>query len=429
MRSRALAACCLALAAAPAPAQPVRVVAAGDIACDPGHPSFNSGAGTDTACRMAATSDLALLLEADAVLLLGDNQYEFGALAGYEASYDPSWGRLKALTYPAPGNHDYGTPGAAGYYAYFGAEAGDPAEGWHSFELGDWHLVALNSNCAAVGGCGAGSPQAQWLAADLAGHAGKCILAYWHHPRFSSGPHGSDATYQAFWETLATAGADLVLNGHDHVYERFAPQDPAGVLDPAGGIRQITVGTGGRSLTGFPLVRPNSEARQVAFGVLELELYANGYAWRFLPEGGQGASDQGVALCHGALPSRAASFYTLPPCRLVDTRHPVGPAGGPALAAGDGRSFPVAGACGVPADAVAVAVNLTAVSPGGAGRLTLFPTGGLEPATSTVSFSNRTRAVGAVLALGVGGELSARCTLSPAQATTHLVLDVSGYFR
>jgi len=428
---RGLLACCLAFAgAAAAPAQPVRVVAAGDIACDPGDASFNGGAGTATACRMMATSDLALALDADAVLVLGDNQYDFGALSSYLASYDPTWGRLRALTRPVPGNHDYLTPGAAGYYGYFGAEAGDPSQGYYSFDLGGWHLVALNSNCAAVGGCGAGSPQEQWLVADLAAHSGSCVLAYWHHPRFSSGPHGSDATYQAFWEALATAGADLVLNGHDHVYERFAPQDPAGALDPAGGIRQITVGTGGRNLTGFPLLRPNSEARQAAaFGVLELELHPNGYAWRFVPEGGSSLGDQGIALCHSALPTAAARFYTLPPCRLVDTRGPSGPAGGPALAAGEARSFPVAGPCGVPDDALAVAVNLTAVSPGGNGHLTLFPTGGVEPATSTLNFAGRTRANNAVLPLGVGGELTARCTMNPASGATHLVLDVSGYFR
>jgi len=178
-------------------ASPV-VAAVGDIACDPANPSYNGGDGTATACRMKATSDLLVGGGWSAVLLLGDNQYEDGALARYQASYDPTWGRVKGLTYPAPGNHEYGTPGAAGYFAYFGAAAGDPARGYYSFDLGAWHLVVLNSNCAAVSGCGPGSAQEQWLAADLAAHPGRCTLAYWHHPRFSSGQHGDDPLSQTF---------------------------------------------------------------------------------------------------------------------------------------------------------------------------------------------------------------------------------------
>jgi len=408
----------------------VRIAAAGDIACDPADASFNGGAGTATACRMQTTSDLLVGAGFSAVLLLGDNQYEDGALGKYLASYEPSWGRVKAITRPAPGNHEYGTAGAAGYFAYFGAAAGDPAQGWYGFDLGGWHLIALNSSCAAIGGCGAGSPEERWLAADLTAHAGVCTLAYWHHPRFSSGPHGSDATYQTFWQDLYAAGADLVLSGHDHVYERFAPQDPAGAADPSHGLRQFVVGTGGKNLTSFPSPRPNSEARNAAaFGVLALALYPNGYTWSFLPAAGGAFTDSGAALCHGAFPSRAADLYTLPPCRAIDTRLPDGPAGGPALAGGSERTVPLAGLCGVPLDAVAVVANVTAVDPTADGEVALYPAGGAAPGATPVAFAaGRNRAGPAILPLGIAGQVTVHAAL-PAGAATHLVVDVAGYLR
>lgn len=395
----------------------VTVVAVGDIACDPADLAYNGGGGTATNCRMLATSDLALALSPAAVLLLGDNQYEDGALARYQASYDPTWGRLKAVTHPIPGNHEYVTPAAAGYYAYFGAAAGDPAKGYASFDLGGWHLIGLNSNCAAVGGCGAASAQGQWLAADLAAHPGVCTLAYWHHPRFSSGPHGNDPISADFWSLLYAAKADLVLNGHDHGYERFAPQSPAAAADPAG-IREFVVGTGGKNLTSVTTVRTNSEVRNYgAFGVLELKLWPNGYDWRFVGVNGS-TLDSGRGLCHAALPSPGMDFYTLPPCRLVDTRS------SSALAVGSARAFPAAGSCGIPAGALAVAVNVTAVSPSASGSLVAFPSGAPLPAATLVSFpAGRTRASSAVVALGVAGEIDAWST-----SATHLVMDVTGYF-
>ena len=408
---------CTLLCGLPVSAQ-VTVVAAGDIACDPGDPNYNGGAGAPSACRMLATSNLALALSPAAVLLLGDNQYEDGTLAKYQASYDPSWGKLKAVTHPIPGNHEYGTPGAAGYYAYFGAAAGDPAKGWQSFDLGGWHLIGLNSNCGAVGGCGAASPQGQWLAADLAAHPGVCTLAYWHHPRFSSGPHGNDATTADFWTLLYAASTDLVLVGHDHGYERFAPQSPSAAADPAG-IREFVVGTGGKNLTFVSTVRANSEVRNYgAFGVLELKLWPTGYDWRFL--GTSGATlDSGRGLCHSALPAAELDFHTVLPCRLVDTRS------SSPLTAGLRASFPAAGSCGIPADAKAVAVNVTVVSPSAAGNLVAFPSGAPLPLASTVSFpASRTRANGAVVALGVAGEVDAWSS-----SATHLVVDVTGYFR
>ena len=404
--------CCLPLSAQ------VTVVAVGDIACDPADASYNGGAGTANLCRMVATSNLAMSLSPAAVLLLGDNQYENGTLAKYQASYDPSWGRLKAITRPIPGNHEYVTPGAAGYYAYFGTVAGDPAKGWFSFDLAGWHLIGLNSNCGAVGGCGASSPQGQWLAADLAANPGVCTLAYWHHPRFSSGPHGNDATTAAFWSLLQGAGADLVLTGHDHGYERFAPQSATGAADPAG-IRQFVVGTGGKNLTFVSTVRANSEVRNYsAYGVLELKLWPSGYDWRFVGVNGS-TLDSGRGLCHSALPTEALDFYTLPPCRLVDTRR------SSPLAAGVRASFPAVGSCGIPEDAMALAVNVTAVDASSTGYLRVFPAGAPLPTASNVSFAAlQRRASSSTVALGVAGEIDAWSS-----SATHLVVDVTGYFR
>ena len=204
----------------------------------------------------------------------------------------------KSITKPAPGNHEYQSGSAADYYRYFGAAAGDPATGYYSYDIGAWHIVALNSNCSFVGGCGVGSPQEQWLRADLAAHPANCTLAYWHHPRFSSGSHGSNTTYTAFWQALYEANADLVLVGHDHDYERFAPQNPSGGLDLGRGIRQFVAGSGGKEVRTFPTTAPNSEARDVAsLGVLELTLGAGAYEWRFRPAVGW-FTDTGSTSCH-----------------------------------------------------------------------------------------------------------------------------------
>lgn len=275
-----------------------QIAAAGDIACDAS--SSRANANSPAACHQAATAELLVERTLAAVLTLGDSQYDRGALSAYAESYDLSWGRLKAITHPAPGNHEYETRRATGYFDYFGAAAGDPDRGYYSYEIGGWHLIALNSNCGEVGGCDTGSAQERWLRADLAAHPAACTLAYWHHPRFSSGPHGSDAAYDAFWRDLTAAGADLVLNGHDHNYERFAPQDAAGQADPSNGIREFVVGTGGKDH--YPLVKlkPNSEARNATtFGVLLLTLHAASYDWQFLPEPGATFADSGSGDCHG----------------------------------------------------------------------------------------------------------------------------------
>jgi len=293
----ALAAVLTTSASSAGPRGGVRIAAAGDIACDPSSSSFRGGLGSGLECRQRATSELLVRGRYAAVLALGDLQYEHGELAAFRASYGPTWGRVKAITRPAPGNHEYETAAAAGYFAYFAAAAHGPSRGYYSFDLGGWHLVALNSSCSEIEGCDPGSPEARWLRADLAAHRERCTLAYWHQPRFSSGMHGSDATYDAFWRALSAAHADVVLAGHDHDYERFAPQDAAGRYARQG-IREFVVGTGGRGLRPFPSIQPNSRVRSAsALGVLELTLGTGTYTWRFLPAVGS-FTDSGSARCH-----------------------------------------------------------------------------------------------------------------------------------
>ena len=283
----------------PAPNDPV-VVAAGDIACDPTSASYHAGLGDPTHCQMKATSDLVVGIHPNAVLVLGDNQYEAGNLQKYQQSYGPTWGRLKDITYPIPGNHEYETTNATGYFTYFGAAAGDPTRGYYSFDIGTWHVVALNSQCNQIGGCGVGSPEEQWLKADLASHPAMCTLAVWHKPEFDSGYYPS-TTFLAFWNDLYKAGADVILNGHSHLYERFAPQSPSGALDSANGIRQFTVGTGGEDQSSINAIKPNSQARNTTdFGVLKLTLHTSSYDWQFVPIAGKTYTDSGSAGCHDA---------------------------------------------------------------------------------------------------------------------------------
>jgi hypothetical protein len=212
---------------------------------------------------------------------------------------------VKSITYPVPGNHDYHTAGASGYYDYFNGvgnqtgRAGDRDKGYYSFDIGSWHLVALNSNCWAIGGCHAGSPQETWLRSDLAAHPRRCALAYWHHPRFSAGTYGNVSTYQDLWQALEDHGAEIVLAGHDHNYQRYAPQTATGAADP-NGIRSFVVGTGGK--THYPVdagPAPNREAANGdSYGVLKLTLHPNRYDWRFEPEAGASFTDSGSDACH-----------------------------------------------------------------------------------------------------------------------------------
>lgn len=292
-------------AAVPAENADAVVVAAGDVAC-----GADSGS---AACKELLTSDLAVQINPTAVLLLGDVQYEKGQYeyflngkgVGTGTGYDPTWGRLKAVTRPSVGNHEYLTTGAAGYFDYFNGigafsgPAGDRDKGYYSFDLGNWHLISLNSNCSLIGGCGPTSAQYLWLQEDLARNTAPCTLAYMHHPRFSAAQYTHDHQFEPFWELLYEDGAELVLGGHDHNYQRYAPQTPTGERDDVRGIRQFVVGTGGRSVSNATRVAPNLEVRNgVTFGVLKLSLHPNSYDWEFVPIAGSTFTDSGTGSCY-----------------------------------------------------------------------------------------------------------------------------------
>jgi acid phosphatase type 7 len=234
------------------------------------------------------------------VFTVGDNAYESGTAEQFAKCYDPTWGRHKARTRPSVGNHEFHSGGATPYFDYFGANAGDPKKGYYSYDLGAWHIIVLNSECADAGGCQTGSPEEKWLKADLQTHSGVCTLAYWHKPLFSSGAkHGNDPEIKPFWLDLYAAHATLILNGHDHDYERFAPQNPDGKADPAHGVREFVVGTGGKNHRPFATPLATSELRNAdTFGVLKLTLHTKGYDWEFIPEAGKTFRDLGSGSCH-----------------------------------------------------------------------------------------------------------------------------------
>lgn len=233
------------------------------------------------------------------IFTLGDNAYEYATRSDFAKCYAPSWGRYKARTMPAAGNHEYATPGAGPYFDYFGAVAGDPDKGYYSYNRGAWHIIVLNSNCQEVGGCEPGSLQEKWLRADLKANRSECTLAYFHTPRYSSGSeHGSSLAVRPFWKALYDYRADVVLSAHDHDYERFAPQTPHGKLDHSRGIRQFVVGTGGGKLEPFGAVEPNSQVRNAnTWGVLKLTLYPKSYSWKFVPVAGKTFTDSGSDRC------------------------------------------------------------------------------------------------------------------------------------
>jgi len=305
-RSLALAAAALALsltgaeaARAIPPAPPVVLLAAGDVA------------GCNTTGD-EATASIVDGFPSALVAMLGDAAYPNGTLDDFETCYGPSWGRFKARTRPAVGNHEYRQPDAAPYFSYFGSAAGMPGQGWYSYDYGAWHVVVLNSNCAFVGGCGEGSAQEQWLRSDLAASGADCTLAYMHHPRFSSGRSPQLDEYEPFWTALWENGVDVVLAGHDHIYEREAPQTPIGDASAAYGIREFVVGTGGFNHSGIAGVLPRSEVRDnAAFGVLELDLGVSGYTWKFHAEFGATFTDSGSASCHDAPPDAVRPSVTL----------------------------------------------------------------------------------------------------------------------
>ena len=306
---------------APPSANPV-IVAAGDIACEPGK------APTSSTCRQKFVADRITAINPQAVLLLGDNQYYCGSLSEFKGSYDLSWGKFKSKTRPAIGNHEYITAGvngkgptctsanagARGYFDYFTRGRASPLDtnsacstpghakckGYYSYNIGKWHLIALNSNCGDAGGCSSGSPQHTWLKQDLAANpnnAFKCTLAYWHIPMFSSGPRNSPNATSLF-KLLYDANAEVVLNGHEHNYERFAPQTSTGAADSARGLRQFIVGTGGANFTSFGPIAANSQFRDSShYGVLKLTLKADSYDWQYVGENGT-VYDSGNTKCH-----------------------------------------------------------------------------------------------------------------------------------
>ena len=267
---------------APQPASVV-LVGAGDIASCSG--VTNSGEAT------------AKLLDgiSGTVFTAGDNAYNNGSAPEYASCYGPSWGRHKSRTHPAIGNHEYNTTAASGYFGYFGSAAGAGGKAYYSYDLGAWHVIVLDSNLDMS----ASSPQLTWLRADLAAHPVRCTLAVWHHPRFSSGHHGSSTAVQPLWQALYDANADLIISGHDHTYERFKPQTPAGQVDMSRGIREFVVGTGGAGLYAFEHPAPNSEVKNnQTHGVIKLTLYADHYDWKFVPVAGQTFTDAGTGNCH-----------------------------------------------------------------------------------------------------------------------------------
>lgn len=278
------------------------IAAAGDIACDPvstspDGPYFGIPNGPDpTHCQMGSTADLITSdPNIDRVLPLGDDQYMNGTLTKFMGSYDKTWGAFKAITSPAPGNHEWATGNVSGYSTYFGLGTTT----WYSFNLGDWHIVSLDSNCSRIGGCTASSPEGQFLQGDLGADAHLCQLLYWHHPHFSS-THKSGPT-GAFWNIAYQHGVDVILNGHIHSYERFAPQTPKGTADPIKGIREFVVGTGGEDLGQEGLLYPKATSQvfnNTSFGVLKMTLQPSGYSWMFDSAGGSSFTDSGTDACH-----------------------------------------------------------------------------------------------------------------------------------
>lgn len=258
------------------------------------------GAGDIAVCNAKGDETTAALLETidGIVFTLGDNVYPDGTAGQFRDCYAPSWGKVLARTYPVPGNHDYNTRGAKPYFDYFGARAGEPGKGYYSFDVGAWHVVALNSEIDT----GGNSAQVQWLRDDLARHPAKCTLALFHRPLFSSGPHGRDGSGEktrALWDALYENNADVILNGHDHDYEHFAPQDPQGARDDARGIREFVVGTGGAPFYPIEETKPNSEAHRTGvWGVLKLTLHASSYDWEFVPVVRFLFQDRGHGECH-----------------------------------------------------------------------------------------------------------------------------------
>jgi hypothetical protein len=265
----------------------------------PAGPEVLVGAGDIGWCGLAGAELTAMLLDGipGTVFTAGDNAYFNGTSEDFRRCYDPYWGRHRGRTHPVPGNHDYddGKSDGSAYFNYFGVSAGPAGLGYYSYTVGAWHVVALNSEISAF----PGSPQMEWLRADLTVNPSRCTIAIFHSPVFGSGSNGGNPHMQAVWRTLYEFSVDVIVNGHNHSYERFAPQDPDGGFDSERGIREFVVGTGGAQLTDFPRVRANSEVRRSGvWGVLKLTLWSDRYEWVFVPVAGQNFSDSGSTNCH-----------------------------------------------------------------------------------------------------------------------------------
>jgi acid phosphatase type 7 len=267
------------------------LVGAGDIATCPGNADEET----------AALIDQVVAEWPDAIVFTtGDNVYPGGSIEEYRECFEPSWGRHRSRTRPAVGNHDFGETKAAGYHEYWGERGGEFDRYYYSYDVGEWHVVVLSAECHRVG-CDLDSEdgeQAEWLVADLEASDARCTIAIWHDPRWSSGRYGNNRDYATFWEILHDHGAEMVINGHEHLYERFEPMDPDGAVDRDRGIMQFTVGTGGGELRGFESIHPNSAARASEYGVLQLSLGQGRYEWAFLPVDEQGSRDSGSGACH-----------------------------------------------------------------------------------------------------------------------------------
>ncbi|MDX6243548.1 MAG: hypothetical protein QOE76_1271 [Frankiales bacterium] len=311
------------------------IAAAGDIACD--SPTENAAlAGNDPMqCQEQKTGALLQDPSIGSVLALGDDQYYSGDPVQFSLMYGRSWGTVLAKTYPVPGNHEYYGPDgqATGYFSYFGARAGTPGKGWYSYDLGAWHVIALNTgDCSKIGGCSpafSGHPASEqftWLVNDLAQHPNQCILAYWHHPVFSGGLEGGTKALSGLFSALYNAQADVVLNGHDHDYERFAQMDSLGNPAPGRGVREFVVGTGGRSMENFATNPVATEARfNDSFGVLRMTLHPTSYDWQFVDAAGSHSTDSGTTACHVVQPAVVA------PARVLR--------GQPLVVSGSGRAL------------------------------------------------------------------------------------------
>lgn len=286
----AVGACILALPTAAGAAPPHKIVAVGDIACPPDLPT------TATTCRHAQVANRIATLKPQNLWLLGDIQYQFGELENFRASFEPNFGQFRSIWRPAPGNHEYATLGASGYFDFFGAAAGPNRRGYYSFNIGKWHIAALNTNCAKID-CRYQSPQMKWLRADLRRNRTNCMAAFMHHPFKSSSRHGNTRAVGPLFKELRKAGTEFVLAGHDHAYERFAPILETGRASKQRGVASFVVGTGGKSL-----YAPNRPARHSEFllstryGALEMQLGTRGYSWRFVDETGR-SFDRGRAAC------------------------------------------------------------------------------------------------------------------------------------